>query len=196
LKPGVYLSIAQAPEAWAVPEFLVIRTHAPLAGLAESVRRVIAGVDPAQPVSSVRTMDEIMDLEVADREQQMVLLSGFALLALTLAAIGLYGLLACAVAQHNREIALRIALGASATSVVGMIALRGVLLAAIGLSLGLAAGWAATRAMSAVLYGVQPTDTGTFVSAAALLGGVALLASLVPAVRAARVDPMVVLREP
>jgi predicted lysophospholipase L1 biosynthesis ABC-type transport system permease subunit len=196
LKPGVYLSIAQAPEAWAVPEFLVIRARGRAAVLAESARRVIAGVDPAQPVSSVRTMEQIMDVEVTDRRQQMTLLSGFAALALTLASLGLYGLLAYAVTQRNREIGLRIALGASATNVVGMIALRGVLLAAIGLTLGVVAGWMTTRAMSNVLYGVQPNDAATFLSGAALLGAVALIASLIPAMRAARVDPMVVLREP
>ena len=195
LKPGVYLSIAQAPEVWAIPEYLVLRTRGTPEDLAESARRVIATVDPAQPVMAVRSMDAIMDLEVADRHQQMVLLGAFAGLALVLASLGLYGLLAYAVAQRGREIGLRIALGATPREVVTMVAARGIGLAAAGLALGVAGGWVATRTMTSVLYGVRATDPLTFASAVALLGGVALVASVVPAARAARVDPMVVLRQ-
>ena len=194
-KPGVYLSIAQAPEVWAIPEYLVLRTHGDPEELASSARRVIASVDPAQPVMNVRTMDAILDEEVADRRQQMVLLGVFAGLALVLASLGLYGLLAYAVAQRGREIGLRIALGATPREVVTMVALRGLGLAAAGLALGVAGGWAATRAMSTVLYGVSANDPATFASAVTLLGGVALVACVVPASRAARVDPMVVLRQ-
>jgi predicted permease len=194
-KPGVYLSIAQAPEVWAIPEYLVLRTRGAPEDLADSARRVIASVDAAQPVMNVRSMDAILDEEVADRHQQMVLLGVFAGLALVLASLGLYGLLAYAVAQRGREIGLRIALGATPSEVVTMIAVRGLGLAAAGLSLGVAGGWAATRAMSSVLYGVRATDPATFASAVMLLGGVALVACIVPAARAARVDPMVVLRQ-
>src|SRR5439155_26922908 len=88
-KPGVYFSTAQAPEAWAVPEYLAVRVRRDPNELSESVRRVIASVDPAQPVAAVRTMADILDLEVADRHQQMVLLGGFAGLAVVLASIGL-----------------------------------------------------------------------------------------------------------
>ena len=195
LKPGVYLSIAQAPEVWAIPEYLVLRTRGNPEDLAESARRVIAGVDPAQPVMEVRSMDAILDLQVADRQQQMVLLGAFAGLALVLASLGLYGLLAYAVAQRGREIGLRIALGATPREVVTMVAVRGLALAGVGLALGVAGGWAATRTMSSVLYGVRANDPLTFAGAVALLGGVALVASIVPAARAARVDPMVVLRQ-
>jgi len=195
MKPAVYLSIAQAPEIWAVPDHLVVRTRGNPHDVAESVRRAIAGVDPAQPVTAVRSMDEIIDLEVADRHQQMMLLGVFAGLALALSTLGLYGLLAYAVAQRSREIGLRIALGATAREVVTMVALRGLALAAIGVAVGIAGGWAATRAMTSVLYGVRPTDPSTFGIVAALLGAVAFVACLIPAVRAARVDPMVVLRQ-
>jgi predicted permease len=195
LKPGVYLSIAQAPEAWAVPEYLVVRTRQNPGAVAESVRRIIAGVDPAQPVAAVRSMDDILDLEVADRHQQMVLLGAFATLALVLASLGLYGLLAYAVAQRSREIGLRMALGATPRAVVTMIASRGVSLAAGGLATGVGAGWIATRAMRGVLYGVAANDPSTFAAVVVVLGSVALVACIVPAVRASRVDPMTVLRE-
>jgi putative ABC transport system permease protein len=195
LKPAVYLSIAQAPETWAVPDYLVIRARTDPSLLAEPARRVIASVDPAQPVSAVRLMDDILDLEIADRRQQMTLLGAFASLALVLASLGLYGVLAHAVAQRSREIGLRMALGASAGDIVTMFALRGLRLATMGLGIGAAAAWASTRAMSGALYGVGATDSSTFASVVALLGTTAVIASIVPAVRAARVDPMVVLRD-
>jgi predicted permease len=195
LKPGVYLSIAQAPESWAVPEYLILRARVPPNELIDSVRRVIAEVDPAQPIASVRSMDDILDLEVADRHQQAVLLGAFAALALVLASLGLYGLLTYAVAQRTREIGLRVALGASRRDVVTMVAARGLGLAVIGLSLGAAAGWAVTRAMGSVLYGVRADDVATFAASVLLLGTVALAACIVPAARASRVDPMIVLRE-
>jgi ABC-type antimicrobial peptide transport system permease subunit len=125
----------------------------------------------------------------------MVLLGAFAALALVLASLGLYGLLAYAVAQRSREIGLRIALGATPRAVVTMVAARGLGLAAAGLASGVIASWAATRAMSGVLYGVPPTDLPTFAAVVLLLGTVALIACVVPAARASRVDPMIVLRE-
>jgi predicted permease len=195
LKPGVYLSIAQAPEIWAVPEFLVVRVSGRPETLAESIRHVIAGVDPAQPISAVRTMDDIMDLEVADRHQQMVLLGAFAALAIVVASIGLYGLLAFGVAQRSREIGLRIALGATSRAVVTMMAARGLALSGIGLVIGVAGGWAATRAMSAVLYGVRPDDAPTYLVVVLVLGFISAVACIVPAARASRVDPMEVLRQ-
>jgi putative ABC transport system permease protein len=125
----------------------------------------------------------------------MMLLGVFAGLALVLATLGLYGLLAYAVTQRSREIGLRIALGATAREVVTLVALRGLVLAGAGMALGLAGGWAATRAMKSVLYGVQPADPSTFGLVITLLAAVAFVACLVPAARAARVDPMVVLRQ-
>jgi predicted permease len=195
MKPAVYLSIAQAPEIWAIPDHLVVRTRGNPHDAAEAIRRVIASVDPAQPVTAVRSMDEIIDLEVADRHEQTMLLGVFAGLALVLSALGLYGLLAYAVSQRSREIGLRMALGATGREVVALVAGRGFVLAGIGLAMGVAVAWAATRAMGSVLYGVQPTDPSTFALAVALLATVAVAACLVPAARAARLDPMVVLRQ-
>jgi putative ABC transport system permease protein len=142
----------------------------------------------------VRTMEEIVDLDVADRHQQMILLGAFAGLALLLASIGLYGVLSYAVAQRSREIGLRIALGATTTSVMRVVVARGLVLTGIGLSIGLALAWATTRALQNVLYGVTAGDPSTYATVVALLASIALLASYLPARRASRLDPIAVLR--
>ena len=195
MKPGLYFAIAQTPQTWAIPENLVIRTQNNPAAVADSARRIIANVDPMQPISSVRTMDNIIDLDVADRHQQMLLLGGFASLALLLVAIGLYGVLSYAVTQRSRELGLRIALGASTGSVMRMVVGRGLALTTAGLALGLGFAWIGTRALRTLLYGVTPFDPGTFVAVVGVLGTIALAACYLPARRAARVDPMVVLRD-
>lgn len=146
MKPGVYSPITPLDDGW-TPDTLVIRTKAEPTALAPAVRRVVASIDPDQPVSELRTIDEIVDLNVADRQQQMTLLGAFAALALILASIGLYGVLSYAVTQRSREIGLRMALGASAASVIRMIVGRGLALTGIGLAIGLVSAWAATRAM-------------------------------------------------
>jgi predicted permease len=194
-KPGVYLSIAQTPEAWMPPQYLVIRARSRVSDLTESVRRVIAAADPEQPIAAVQSMDDILALEVADRHQQMMLLGAFGTLALLLAALGLYGLLAYGVAQRSREIGLRLALGATRPGLVTMVAVRGLALALTGLVIGIIAGWATTRALTSVLYGVGANDPTTFGTVVLLLATVALIACVVPATRVSRVDPMVVLRD-
>jgi putative ABC transport system permease protein len=195
MKPGVYIPYAQFPDTWAQPENIVVRAKGDPTALAGAVRRVIADVDPEQPVAAVRTMDEILDRDVEDRTQQMTLLGAFAALALLLASIGLYGVLSYAVTQRSREIGLRMALGATARSVLGMVVGRGLALTATGLVLGLALAAAATRAMKTMLYGVDAVDPATFAQVAALLCAIAVLACWIPARRASRVDPIVVLRE-
>jgi predicted permease len=194
MKPGIYTPITPLDDGW-TPDSLIIRTAGEPTALAPAVRRIVASVDPEQPVSELRTMDQIVDLDVADRQQQMTLLGAFAGLALVLASIGLYGVLSYAVTQRSREIGLRIALGASASSVVRMIVSRGLALTGIGLAIGLVAAWLATRAMKNLLYGVAATDPLTFAAVAALLGIIALIACWAPARRASRVDPITVLRE-
>ena len=176
------------------PDFLVARTKGSPEDLADPIRRIVARIDPEQPVSAIRTMDDIVDLDVADRQQQMVLLGAFASLALLLASIGLYGVLSYAVTQRSREIGLRIALGATAGSVMRAVVARGLALTGIGLTIGLALAWAGTRALQNVLYGVAAGDPSTYAAVVALLSAIALLASYLPAHRAARVDPMAVLR--
>jgi ABC-type antimicrobial peptide transport system permease subunit len=140
-------------------------------------------------------MNEIVDLDVQDRRQQMTLLTAFAALALLLASLGLYGLLAYTVTQRSREIGLRMALGASAARVVAMVVLRGISLSAAGLALGLSAAWLLAGVMSKILYGVAATDPGTYAAVALLLCAIAAAASWIPARRAVRIDPIVVLRE-
>jgi putative ABC transport system permease protein len=139
-------------------------------------------------------MDDIVDLDVADRQQQMILLEAFAGLALLLASIGLYGVLSYAVTQRSRELGLRIALGATTASVMRMVVARGLSLTAVGLAIGVGLAWAATRAMQNLLFGVTAGDPWTFAAVVALLGTIALLASYLPARRAARLDPIAVLR--
>src|ERR1700722_3319986 len=194
MKPGVYVPITPLDFDWGA-DTLVVRTKGEPGALTPTIRRIIASIDPDQPVSELRTMDEIVDLNVADRQQQMTLLGAFAALALILASIGLYGVLSYAVTQRSREIGLRMALGASASSVIRMIVGRGLALTGIGLAIGLVSAWAATRAMKNLLYGVAATDPLTFGSVAALLALIALIACYAPARRASRVDPIVVLRE-
>jgi predicted permease len=194
MKPGVYVPITSLDMNWS-PDTLVLRTKGEATALAPAARRIIASIDPDQPISELRTMDEIVDLNVADRQQQMTLLGAFAGLALILASIGLYGVLSYAVTQRSREIGLRMALGASASSVIRMIVARGLALTGIGLAIGLVAAWLATRAMKNLLYGVAATDPFTFGAVAALLSIIALIACWAPARRASRVDPIVVLRE-
>jgi predicted permease len=192
MKPGVYVTYAQ--RLTSVPQYLVVRSTGDPESLAEPLRQIIARVDPDQPVSAVRTMDEIVELDVADRRQQVVLLGAFAALALLLASIGIYGVLSYAVTQRSRELGLRIALGASTGSVMRMVVARGVSLTAVGLVIGLALALAATRTLQNLLYGVGAADPWTFGAVVALLGGIALAACYVPARRAARVDPIEVLR--
>jgi putative ABC transport system permease protein len=195
MKPGVYIPFEQIKDTWALPESLVVRTSGDPASLTSAVRRVIAETDPEQPVAAVATMDEIVTLDVEDRHQQMTLLTAFAALALLLASLGLYGLLAYTVSQRSREIGLRMALGASASRVVAMVVLRGVALSVAGLALGLSAAWLLAGVMSKILYGVAATDPGTYGMVALLLCAIAAAAGWIPARRAVRIDPIVVLRE-
>ncbi len=194
MKPGTYSPYAQWMDAW-FPEYLTIRTSGDPASLVPSVRRVISEVDRDQPISSVQTMEEILDLNVIDRTQQTTLISAFAGLALLLASLGLYAVLSYGVAQRRREIGLRIALGAHSGSVVGMIVKRGVALTAAGLAVGLGLAWAAARAMSAQLFGIGANDPATLLGMVGVLIVIALVASSAPAIRAARVDPMEALRQ-
>jgi ABC-type antimicrobial peptide transport system permease subunit len=140
-------------------------------------------------------MDDILDSDVEDRTEQMTLLGAFAALALLLAAIGLYGSLSYAVTQRSREIGLRMALGASSRGVLAMVVGRGLALTGAGLAIGLALAAAGTRSMKTMLYGVDALDPATYAGVSGLLCAIAALACWIPARRAARVDPIVVLRE-
>jgi putative ABC transport system permease protein len=140
-------------------------------------------------------MSEIINLSVGDRRQHTALLVMFGGLAMLIAALGLYGLLAQIVSARGREIGIRMALGATWKSVMAMVMSRGMALTATGLAIGAMIAWSVTRAMSALLYGVDAGDPLTFAAVLGLLGVVSLAACAIPAVRASRVDPMLVLRD-
>jgi predicted permease len=173
---------------------LIVRTRVAPASLAESIRKAILAVDADQPVSNVRTLEQDIGRSVAPRRQTLTLLGLFAGIALGLAALGLYGVLAHAVALRRHEIGIRMALGAQRKDVLRLILRNGMGLTLVGVVLGLAGAFALTRVLRNQLYQVGTTDPGTFVAVALLLGVVAFFACLIPARRATKVDPMVALR--
>jgi len=193
MKPAVYVPVTQLkkPSGFSM---LVVRTSNDPASAVKMVEGAVWRVDPQQPVSSVRTMDQLMETDVADRTRPMILLGVFAGLALVLACIGVYGVLAYAVAARTREIGVRMALGAKPMDVTRMILGGGVKLSAIGLLAGgaLAAGLA--NLLETLLFGVTAVAPGIYVGTAATLLLVALMACVIPAQRASRVDPAVALR--
>jgi ABC-type antimicrobial peptide transport system permease subunit len=166
------------------------RAQALIRGLQQAVRQI----DPALPLSEARTLDTMVRSSATTERFATRLLGTFALTAVLLAALGLYGLLSSVVTQRTREIGVRVALGASSGDVVGLIVRQGLTLVGVGLAIGLACALAATQTMKGMLFGVQPFDPVTFGAVAATLAGVGVLASLVPAWRAARVDPVRALR--
>jgi putative ABC transport system permease protein len=172
-----------------------IRTDgAPMAALS-SIRAALAEVDPAMPLASVETMENLIERSVGQRRLAVVLLSIFAVLGLTLAATGIYGVMSYDVAQRVQELGVRMALGAGRRDVLGMVLAHGARLAGIGVVLGVVASLALTRAIQSLLFGVRATDVRTFAAVAVLLAGVGLLATLVPALRAVRLDPVRALRQ-
>ena len=173
---------------------VTVRTRgAPLA-LAAAVRRVVTTLDPALAVSDVRSLDDVVSRSVAAPRFTATLIGVFALLALTLAAAGIYGVVAYVVAQRTAELGIRVALGARVPDVLRLVVGQGMRPVGIGLLAGLAGALLLSRTLSRLLYEVAPTDVLTYAIVAALLGGVALLACYLPARRAARVDPMIALR--
>jgi putative ABC transport system permease protein len=173
---------------------LLLRTDIEPASLSSAVRAQIAALNKDQAVFNVRTMDDIVSQSVAPRRFSMMLLTVFAVAALMLASIGIYGTMSYAVAQRTREIGLRIALGAQRDSVLKMVIGEGMRLALIGVALGLIASFALTRTMNTLLFAVSTTDPLTFLGITLLLTAVALFACWIPARRATRVPPLVALR--
>jgi putative ABC transport system permease protein len=190
----MYFPYWQAEKNWMVPRDLAIRTDGDPKALVASVKQTIASIDHDQPISDIKTMDQWLDEEVASRHVQTILLGGFAALALILACIGIYGVLAYVVTQRTSEIGLRVALGADARSVFLAVARQGMSLAGIGIALGITASLALSSLLQSLLFDVKPTDPLTYLSASAIFALVALLACYIPARRAAKVDPLVALR--
>jgi predicted permease len=172
----------------------VIRVAGEPAGLISAVRAVVAEVEPNQPLYNVMTMEQRLANTTTSRRLNTALLGSFAAVALLLAVVGLYGVMSYAVTQRRREIGVRMALGAQKSDVLGLIVRGGLRLALAGVGIGLIGAFALTRYLSSLLFDIQPTDPVTFLGVAGALTGVVLLASWLPARRAARVNPMVALR--
>jgi predicted permease len=193
-KPAVYVTAAQGPRFFPTVNLMVRVDSDPL-GYAAAVQRIIRAVDPDQPIRLIRSMTEVIALTIGDRRQQTTLLVAFGSLALVIASLGLYGLLAQTVSARSREIGIRMAFGATWRNVIRMVMSRGIALTGAGVGTGAVLAWSVTRAMDALLYGVGASDPLTFLLVAGLLATVSAVACAIPAVRAARVDPMLVLRD-
>ena len=185
---AIYLAQTQYP---ARAMNVVLRSSTDPAGLAGAVRQQVSALDPDLPIYNVRTMEERVRASLAPRRFAMLLLAVFAALALGLAAIGIYGVMAYLVSQGTRELGIRIALGATPRGIVTLVVRQGLGVAAAGIALGVGAAFVLTRFMQSLLFGVGAADPLTFAAIPALLAGVALVASCVPARRAARIDPVV-----
>ncbi len=173
---------------------MVLRTAGDPASLADAVRQQVLAIDPDQPIYGVQTMGQIWTDSIAPDRLYLMLLGTFAAVALVLAGVGIYGVMAYSVTQRTHEIGIRMALGARQGDVLGMVIRQGMKLVVAGLAIGLAGAWLATRAMASLLFGVSATDPMTFVVISIVLAGVALGACFVPARRATKVDPMIALR--
>jgi ABC-type antimicrobial peptide transport system permease subunit len=174
---------------------VVLRTSLPATLLEPQIRHEIQSIDPGLPVFNVSSMNDILDRSLASRRFSADLVGGFAGLAVLLASIGIYGLLAYMVGQRLREIGLRMALGARRWDVLKLILGKGVVLAGVGIVAGMIVSAATASMMASLLYGVHPHDPAVFLAVPLLLFAVAVLASYLPARRATQVDPMFALRE-
>jgi putative ABC transport system permease protein len=191
MDPTIYTPFSQTPFTWA---YVMVRTTGDPSALTRSIKGIVRSVDPNLVAAAVRPMTEVVSGTVAEPRLSMLLVSGFALLALILASVGIYGVIAYSVSQRTHELGLRMALGAGRAGVLAMIIREGVVMAAIGIVAGLGAAALATRLMSDLLVGITPRDPLTFGGGAVLLLMIAAAASYLPARRATRVDPMVALR--
>jgi putative ABC transport system permease protein len=197
VEPTAYYHYAQTPKS--VTPILektltfIVRSNNP-AGLRDAVPHAIAGISKTSPAFNVKTVEQMLVEAGAQRRFNMWLFGAFAGLALALAAVGVYGVMAYAVSQRTREIGIRMALGASRGSILRVIVTYGMKMGLAGVAVGAAGAVALTRLMAALLYGVSPTDVWTFVLVSAMVVGFILVACYVPSRRATRVDPNVALR--
>ncbi len=195
--PEIYLPHAQFPAGTGTALRtlrIVLRAEGDPVHLTGALRAAVAELDPDLPVADLQTMEEALGAWAAERRLTMLLVGAFALLALTLGAIGIYGVMAHLVARRTREIGIRIALGALPREILGLVLSQGAWLAGLGILSGLVGALATTRLLASLLFGVGPTDPATFAATAAALAIVAALACVFPATRATRVDPVDALR--
>jgi len=197
---SVYIPLAQTSypllklvSIW-FPEYILVRTSSDPLALGHAIEQQLQTIDPSVGIGHIRTMEQVRSAAVAMRQFNMTLLSVFAALALVLAAIGVYGVIAHGVTERTHEIGVRIALGAERGDVMRLLLGQGLVLAGFGIAVGIAGALALTRLLAGYLYRVHPTDPIALGSTALLLGAVAMLASYIPARRATKVDPMVALR--
>jgi len=190
-RPQVYWSYKQFPQG---RQALVVRTRADADAIAPSIAAAIRSVDPEQPIYDARTLDAVVDRSLAQRWLQTTLLGAFAAMAVLLASIGVYGVIAYAVGQRTREFGIRLALGARQSEIVGVVMRRGAALFGMGAAIGLVAAAASARVLATLLYQVSAFDAASFAAATVVLFAVALAACGLPARRAAGVDPPIALR--
>jgi putative ABC transport system permease protein len=196
-EPQVYLAAPQVEDAsivFYVPKELAIRTAVPPSTMVPAVRDIIRRAEPRLAITGVRTLGELVDQDTASRGLQVRVLAGFALAALVLAAIGIHALLSFAVSQRTQEIGVRMALGARPADVLALVTGRSAMLAIVGLVPGVVIAYLAGRSMEALLFGVRPFDPVAYAVAVALTAVMTLSGTLIPALRALRVDPMTALR--
>jgi putative ABC transport system permease protein len=191
--PRVYQSILQNPGI-RLAVFLRTRSDADVKATKEALTATVHSIDPEIPVFDVRTMAELMSASMARRQFSLFLMSGFAVVALLLAALGIYGVMAFVVGQRAQEFGLRLALGAKPRDILGLAFRPGLILTATGTIVGLGASIIVTRLMSSLLFGVSASDPITFAVVPVLLGLVTMAACFLPARRATRVSPMEVLK--
>jgi predicted permease len=178
---------------WFAPAW-VVRSSGPVAGIADAVRQSVGAVDPLLPIARLESMTDVQSASLARQRFMMTLVLGLGAVALLLAAVGIHGLIASSVTERRRELGIRLALGATGGQVLRNVVLPGVVMAAIGVAIGSAAALASVRLLRSFLWGVEPADPVTFLTVIATLLGVALLASIIPALRVLKLDPALTLR--
>ncbi len=193
-QPAIYAPYRQREFPWLRWSSFVVRSAASPLPLVQNVRAALLEVDPNQPVYGITTLEAVVRQSTADRRLGAGLLSLFALLAVILASVGIYGVIACTVVERTHEIGVRLALGARPRNVLAMVCRHGFGLTALGVLAGLGCAFLVMRFLATLLFGVTPTDPVTFVAIPLVLFVVAEIACYLPARRATRVDPMVTLR--
>jgi putative ABC transport system permease protein len=191
VRPETFLPLAQSPSGGMT---MVIRTETEPERLAATMRAAVWDIDRDQPVFEIKTMDSMLGDMRAQRRLNMILFAIFAVVALLLASVGIYGIISHSVTQRTHELGVRMALGARSVDVLGLVLRQGMGLSILGITIGLAAAFMLTRVMASLLYGVSATDPITFAALAGILALVSLVASYIPARRATKVDPIEALR--